>query len=363
MKGSASAAAGISPEQFLRHLERGAPPVCLFAGAEAYQRERCRRALIEAALAPEERKEGLIRHDLDEVGLTEVVDDARALSLFASRRVIWVSSAEAALPRGRAIAEQDEETGEEKPGGAAALAGYIRDPTPGTVLVLECSRWEFEGEEKAKLERLQKFYAAVPVQVEFRPYSLEASRALAREVAREKGLNIGVSELGLLVEALGGDTGRIAAEVEKLSLYAQKRKVTADDIVSLVPNARAGTVFALVAALGRGDRARSLDILDSLVRDGEYLPLALTFLATQFRLALAAREAGLRTSQQVLAHFSKLGMRIWPDRANQIQQTVAAFPQDKLENALQRVFRADRALREPRPDDRVVLEELILSLT
>ena len=50
----------------------------------------------------------------------------------------------------------------------------------------------------------------------------------------------------------------------------------------------------LVAALGRRDRKRSLEILDTLVRDGEYLPLALAFLATQFRFALAA-ECALET--------------------------------------------------------------------
>jgi len=362
VRGSA-ATAGITPEQFLRYLERnGPPPVCLFLGAEAYQRQKCRRALIHTVLNPEERTEGLIRHDLEETNLTEVLDDARALSLFAPRRVIWVSGAEAALPRGRAVAESSDEDGEEK-GSSAALSGYVHDPTPGTVLVLESSRWEFEDEDKARLERVQKFYAAVPVQVEFRPYSLEASRAVAREIAREKALNIGVAEIGLLVEVLGGDASRIAAEIEKLSLYAGERKVTEEDIVSLVLNARASTVFALVAALGRGDRARSLDILDTLVRDGEYLPLALTFLATQFRLALVAREAGLRTPQQILAHFSKLGVRVWPDRAQQVQQTVAAFPQEKLETALKKISTADRALREPRPDDRVVLEKLIFSLT
>ncbi|MEO7143085.1 MAG: DNA polymerase III subunit delta [Bryobacteraceae bacterium] len=353
----------MTPDAFLRHLERNGPPaVCLFVGAEAYQRGKCRKALIAAALPPEERVDGLIRHDLDRVSLAGAIDDARTLSLFSPRRLIWISSVEVALPRGRAIAEMDDEEAPDK-SGAAILAAYVRDPSPGTVLVLESSRWEFDGEDKAKLERVQKFFAAVPVQVEFRPYSVEASRGLVRELAREAGLNIGVAEIGLLVEALGGDAGRIAIEIEKLGLYTSGRKVTAEDIATLVPNARANTIFNLVSALGRGDRARSLDILDTLVRDGEYLPLALTFLATQFRLALVAREAGLRTPQQIAAHFSKLGIRIWPDRAQQVQQTVTSFPREKLEVALKRVFGADRALREPRPDDRVVMEELILSLT
>ena len=62
-----------------------------------------------------------------------------------------------------------------------------------------------------------------------------------------------------------------------------------------MPDARATTIFALVNAVGRRDRVRALEILDTLTRDGEYLPLALAFLSTQFRLALVAREAGLKS--------------------------------------------------------------------
>ena len=93
------------------------------------------------------------------------------------------------------------------------------------------------------------------------------------------------------------------------------------------------------------------------------MPLALTFLATQFRMALVAREANLRGAGAIQAHFNKLGARIWPERARQIEQTVEAFPKAKLERAVERLFQADRSLRDARPDDRVVMEDLILGLT
>src|SRR5258708_2050679 len=117
----------MSPDQFLASLKNGPAPVYLFLGPEAFQRERCRRELLRAALG-----------------------DARALSLFASRRVIWIVNAEAALPRTRAAAsDEDVESG----GDASDLAAYLRAPAPGTVVVLEASRYRFEGDDKAKLER------------------------------------------------------------------------------------------------------------------------------------------------------------------------------------------------------------------
>ncbi len=341
----------MSPEQFLDRLKKSPAAVYLFLGQEAYQRERCRRALIEAVLPAEDRENGFVRHDLDQVPLAAAIDDARSLSLFAAQRVVWLASAEAALPRGDAG---------DPP---AELAQYVAEPTPGTVVVVEASRYDFEGEDKSKIERVQKFYSVIPAQVEFHHYSPESARAIAQSLAKQAGLQLGLAELAMLLEATAGDVSRIAMEIEKLKLFAGDRKVTADDIASLVPDAQATTIFALVSALGRGDRTRALQILDMLSREGEYMPLALSFLATQFRMALAAREANLRSASQIQAHFNRLGARIWPQRAREIEQTVEAFPKAKLERAVVKLFEADRNLRDARPDDRIVMEEMILELT
>lgn len=347
----------MSPEIFLQRIRKSPPaPVYLFIGPELYQLSACRKAVIEKVLSPDDRENGLARHDLSEITLAAALDDARSLSLFAPNRVIWISSAEAVLPRGRANLDDIP--------GAEELTAYLKDPTPGTVVVFESSRYDFDGEDKAKTERVQKFFSAIPDVVEFRSYTVESARRLAQDIAKDAQLQIGTAELGLLVESLGGDVSRIANEIEKLRLYAgTERKVTTDDILQLVPNAQATTIFALVGALGRGDRKRSLDSLDTLLREGEYLPLALTFLATQFRLAMVAHESGLRSASQIQAHFSKQGIRMWGDRANQVQQTVSAFPLEKLGRAIEKVFWADKALRDTRPDDRVVMEELVISLT
>jgi DNA polymerase-3 subunit delta len=355
----------MTPDQFLRSIQNQAPaPVYLFIGPDFYMRDQCRRALIQAALPEEDREQGWARHDLDEEELTSVLDDARTLSLFASRRLIWISAAEGALPRGRAIAAADDDDGSGAKQGPALVAAYVRDPSPGTVVVFDCSRYEFDGEDKARIDRVHKFYGAVPNQVEFRSLDDEAALALAQRLARKLDLQIGNAELSLLVEALGADASRIASELEKLSVFAgTERPVTTADITNLVPNVPENTIFELVSALGAGNRSRSLTVLDTLVREGEYLPLALSFLAGQLRLALVAREAGAKTSGDIQSHFNRMGIKVWRDRADQIRQTLQAFPKEKLEFALRKVFATDQALRDFRPDDRIVMEDLILALT
>ena len=356
----------MTSQQFLAQLKQQEPAgAYLFAGPEPYQRDFCRKALVERVLPdPEERESGFTRHDLHEMPLETVLEDARSLSLFSSRRVIVVTNAEAVLPKGRAAAEDSDEgggTGASK-GAAAALEAYLRDPVPGVVLVFEAARYDFQGEDKKKLERVQKFFSGV-TEVDFPHMTDQQARTFARKLASGAGLKIGEAELDQLVEALGGEAARIAAEIEKLRMYTAGRQVESADISQLVPEARESTIFALVGALGRNDRAAALDVLDTLIKQSEYLPLALSFLATQFRMAYAAKEAGLRTPQQIQAHFAKQGIAMWGSRAEQVFQTVSSFSKVRLAEALNTIFSADKSLRDARPDDRVVMEEFVLRLT
>jgi DNA polymerase III subunit delta len=358
----------MTSQQFLSQLKQHGPgPAYLFVGPEPYQRDFCRKALIDRTLSgAEERENGLTRYDLQETALQTIVDDARSLSLFASNRVIVVSNAEAALPRGKAaVADDGDESGAAGgKGSAAALEAYLRDPVPGVVLVFEATRYEFQGEDKKKIERVQKFYSAIAAQVEFPHMPDHQARTFAKNLATRAELKIGDAELDLLVEALGGEAVRIAAEIEKLRVYAAgERRITAADISLLVPEARESTIFALVAALGRNERAAAFDILDTLIKQSEYLPLALSFLATQFRLALAAKEAALRSPQQIQAHFAKQGIPMWGSRAAQVFETMSSFSKKRLAAALSTIFDADKSLRDARPDDRVVMEQFVLRLT
>lgn len=347
----------MTPSQFLTLLKKqGPPPLVLLLGPEAYQRRRIRQTL--SAGLP---TDSLAEHDLAAATFAQILDDARALSLFAAERLIWVVNAEAALPRGRGSSE-DEGESEGDAGDGALLAAYIKDPTPGVTLVFEASRYEFEGEDKRKIERVAKFYASIPVVVELERYAPAQARQEAQSLAARAGLRLEDAALDLLVESLAGDVARIATEIEKLSLYAGGKPVGEADIAQLVPDARAGNIFALVNAMGRRDRARALEYLDALVREGEYLPLALSFLSTQFRTALAAREAGLKTAGQIQSHFSRMGVPMWGSRAEQVAQTAAKFSPAQIESAMESIYEADKGFRDARPDDRVVMERLILKL-
>jgi DNA polymerase-3 subunit delta len=350
----------VTPAQFQARIKKGSVPAAtLLLGPEAYERRRIKEALLVTVPA-----DAVSQHDLAEVSLAEILDDARALSLFAAERLIWVVNAELALPRGRAAEADDDgdSPGTASAGDAAPLAAYLKDPTPGVTLVFEAIRHDFEGEDKRKQDRVRKFYAAIPDVVEMQKYSPHEARVEAESLIRQAGFRMDPAAMDLLIEALGAEIARVAVEIEKLSLFAGDRVIGVDDITALVPDARATTIFALVNALGRRDRARALGILDTLTREGEYLPLALAFLSTQFRMALVAREAGLKSSQQIQGHFSRLGVPMWGSRAEQVYQTVSKFTRPQMERALGLIYQADKGLRDARPDDRIVMETFIMEL-
>ena len=353
----------MTPEQFLARIAKQNPaPAYLFLGQEGYQRRKAKTALLERVLPGPLRAEGLTQVDLENATLQQVLDDARSLSLFSAERVIWVLSAELALPRRlTSNTEEGEETGNSP---ESQLAAYLHAPTPGTVIVFECSRYDFNGEDRPKVERVQRFYSGIRDVVEFQHFTPESSRWVAQELAKEHRLKLGGAELAALLDTVAGDANRLAAEVEKLALFVgTERAVTMNDVRALVPNAAQSTVFALVNALGKRDRSAALGSLDLLIREGEYLPLALTFLSTQFRLALAAKEARVATVQQAQSFFAKIGVRMWRDRAEQVIATANAFTREHLAKAVSLIYDTDKKFREGYRDDRVIMESLVLALT
>lgn len=207
---------------------KSSPPAALylFLGPEGYRRRICRKQLVDAAVPEEVREEGYVRYDLDETSLRDVLDSAASYSLFATKRLIWVSNAEAAIPRGNAAFDERD---------VAALARYAGDPTPDTVVVFDAQRYTFESDDKAKMERLRKFYAAIPTIVEFPPYTADEARKLAADVGKKSGLKMNPALLETLAEALGYDGARIVTELEKLAAFSGgTREITEADIHALL---------------------------------------------------------------------------------------------------------------------------------
>ena len=352
----------MDPTQLLMQLQKQRLAAgYLFLGRELFSRDGCRKALIEAVLPVEEREAGLVQYDLTEASLESVIGDARTLSLFSPARLIVAYNVESVLVRSR---ETDEEDESPEPG-SGSLEAYFRNPTPGVVLLVEATRFDWDDrDERKKLERLAKFFRSVPVHIELRRFDPRAALEGARTLARKNGLRISDELLAELAEALGHDMARISNEISKLSVYAgPEGEITREALAALVPEARTSGIFDLTDALASRNRTRALEILDTLSRMDVYLPLQVNFLAGVFRHALAVKESGARNDSDVNRLFNRLGLPIWPARARQVLDTARRFSREQLERAMVLLFETDRDLRRERPEDRIVMEKLVWELT
>ena len=350
----------MTAKQFLGSLKKTEPrPVYLFVGNELFYRDRCRQALARAVLGESAgdsaNPEGLTEIDLGEQSLAALIDEARTMSLFASARLLVGAQAEAALPRGTGAkgAEPFEE-----------LRKYAESPTPGTVVLFESTRFDLgERDDKSKIDRMVKLFGKACEVVEMKRLTADQAVRESSTRAEQLGLRIASSSLSDLVEMLGADMGRLANELEKLSLYVgSEREVQAEDLELLVPEARRRGVFEFSDALAHGDRARALDILDTLAETGVSWPMQVNLIAGLFRQALAMKEQGAGTSQQVMSLSSRHGIRMWPPRARQLIEVGRCFSSPRLAKALIRLGEVDRDLRRERPNDRVIMEQLVMTL-
>jgi len=195
----------------------------------------------------------------DQVELGELLSQLSAMGLFGGERALIVRRADSLASSER-------------------LAQALRDgPPPGTALF-------FLGEKLGgPLTRLAEEALHFPT-----PTGREL-RALAGELLAEAGLPVHPFLVELLAEACGGDTLRLAREVEKLSLW-RGEKLSRSTIPQLLFFAEP-TPYAFLDAVGERRLSAALAELKKLLVSG-WDPFRLFFvLLAHVRTLLAARAA------------------------------------------------------------------------
>ncbi|MFN2474984.1 MAG: DNA polymerase III subunit delta [Chthoniobacterales bacterium] len=130
-----------------------------------------------------------------------------------------------------------------------------------------------------EVDKRRSFYKALSKRAELQVIDkLDASRSgweeeateIVRRRAKARALQFEEEALDLFVLLTGGDTRQIENELEKIDLFVgEQRKVTADEVRTLVPLSRAGVIFELGNALAACDLERALSLVRSLLDQRE----------------------------------------------------------------------------------------------
>ncbi len=120
--------------------------------------------------------------------------------------------------------------------------------------------------------------------------------AMASKKAKELGITFESGALELLVQMAGDDTRQMENELEKIDLFlGERRRAGLKTVQNLVSMSRAGVLWDLGNAIGKRDLQRALELLGTLMYQGQNaIGLLLAAIVPRVRSLLLIKDLGSR---------------------------------------------------------------------
>jgi len=206
-------------------------------------------------------------------------------------------------------------------------------------------------------------------------------RRLVQQTVAEFGKKIEPRALELLFERVGFQPVAVVMETEKLALFAEDRPlITVADLDTMVGRSREDALFELTDAFGKGQAARTLEILNRLQDSGTHGLAILATMRNYLRRLLIFRSLQLRPEPRwhhgmnprqfqddYLPAVKKTGQ--WPELFKghpyalfMAFTTAAGFSCPILRDMLEMLLAAEYRLKGAPLPPRLVLEELFLAM-
>ena len=194
---------------------------------------------------------------------------SQSLSLFAERRLF-----ELRMPSGK----PDK--------GAQQLAELAERPPPDVVCLVVTDKLDKKAGEAPWVRAIEKQGVWVPIW----PVETAALPAWLRARARQLRVEIEPAAAQLIVDRVEGNLLAAKQELEKLSLLADGKPISADLVLRSVGDSARYDVFQLAESAAAGDAARALRVLLGLKSEGAEPTLILWALVREVRGLWQARE-------------------------------------------------------------------------
>ncbi len=241
-----------------------------------------------------------------------------------------------------------------KAGDLEELVAYLKDPSPSTCLILLVQQPKYE--KKAVISAVEAHGAVT----RFFPLLDREMVPWIEDWAKERGLSIQRDAAQYVWQTLGNDLQAISNELTKTSVFLKDRKkITYEDVKTVVGDFREFTSFDLAEAVGRKNRDRAFLILARLLQEGEQPVGLLGALAWNFRRLLRAKsleDAGVGYEE------IKKKLHIIFHQSAAFREQMARYSLGELERTFSVLLKADRALKSGALQGRLVMERLLLRL-
>lgn len=263
-------------------------------------------------------------------------EEANAMSLFASRRILEVRIANG------------------KPSDkGAALQDLCKQPNPDNLLLIVCPRLDAAAQRSAWFKAVDKAGVFLPVwPIERNQYPGWLKRRL-----QMAGLQAEPSALAALAHQTEGNLLAAVQEIEKLRLLGQQ-SISEEMINDAIGDSSRFDAFSLADACLLGKQAEASRILSHLRGEGIEPLMILGALSRKIRQLIALKNT---SGQQLSEAFKK--HNIWPKQQPPYKKALQQLGLRELHNALQKAEAVDNAVKGDGNDPWLLLSELTLLLT
>jgi DNA polymerase-3 subunit delta len=253
---------------FLERAERlKLRPVYVLHGDEDFLKRQVLTTLRTAVLGEGENAFGLSTHAGEKSTFAAIRNDLETLPFLTPCRLVIVENADPFVSQSRTQLEK-----------------YVAEPAATGVLALDVKSWPAN----TRLAKLLDSDATIVCKT---PAAYRLPAWCVQWAGSRHGKQLSSEAAKLLVDLVGSEMGQLDQELAKLAIYVGSANcIETSDVDKLVGNSRAENMWKIFDAIGAGNAAQSLVILDRLFEQGEEPLRILGAFSLQLRrLAQAAR--------------------------------------------------------------------------
>jgi DNA polymerase III subunit delta len=250
-------------------------PVYAVYGDDSYLIRESIAAVARVILPDEDLDAGISRFPGATTPLATVLDEVSTLPFFSRRRLVVVDEADMFVTKYR-----------------RDLEAYVGHPSTSGSLLLQVKQWP------ATTKLAQLFEKAGLSINASAPREAELVAWLTQLAETQFGARLPADGARLLLELVGPEAGLLAAEVEKLAVYAgDSKRIEQGDITKLVGGGRVETIWKALDAATTGQGRLALELLENLLTAGEQpTPLLAAMSTSLLKIHYAGRLRAARVN-------------------------------------------------------------------
>lgn len=272
--------------------------------------------------------QSIIKYDLEQISICNVIDDINTINLFSDLKVIICSN----------LNKIDHEE---------VLINYLNHQNNNILIITETEKIE---EKKKIIKEIRKFSKVIDVSNinlnDYIKYSFEDYK-------------ISNMTINLLKDYCNSDFNRLKEEINKLKMYKLEEKEISDaDVKKLVKKSLDKNIFDLTDAINKGNKNKIFDIYYELLNNNEDEIKVLSILANNFRLLYKIKELIKDYNDEEC--ISKL--KIHPYRFKLLKENSYKYSIEKLLYYLQELGNVDLKIKSGEIDKKTAMELFLLKI-